>query len=160
MRQTPQTVNLLYSRGRSPSAENSSFVFSAWSPSNGKFCSEAQNRKREVSRTDFPNSPKANHCTLMDENCHDKVLTPFLKGGNMSICQLCAENSLLPEERNNLAASFLNEEKSRVALTVKGYPRCSHQNQTATKNNQVPHFDADTSLCAGSIQALSLKGED
>lgn len=114
VRQTPQTVNLLYSLGRSPSAENSSFVFSAWPPSNGKFCSEAQNRKREVIRTDFPNSPKANHCTLMDENCHGKVLTPSLKGGNTSTCQLCAENGLLPEGRNNLAASFLNEEGKQL----------------------------------------------
>lgn len=51
------------------------------------------------------------------------------------------------------------KKESRVALTVKGYPGGSHQNQTATKNNQVPHLDADTNLWAGSVQALSLKGE-
>lgn len=117
VRQTSQALNLLYSLGGSPSAENSSFVFSACSPSNRKFCSEAQNRKWEVSRTGFPSSPRANHCTFVDENYCGAVLPPFLKGTNVSICQVCAVNSPPPEERNHRAASFLND------IDSEGIPR-------------------------------------
>ena len=146
-------MNLRYSLGRPTSGENSSFVFSAWSPSNGKFCSEAQNRKQEVNRNDFPNSPKANHCTCYGWELRWGV-NPPLKGGTISICQLCTVNSLLPKERNSLSASFLSGggTQGRTDSEVK-------DTQTATRKTQVPTWMLTLFFESVPLKALFLKGK-
>ena len=133
-------MNLLYPFGRSPSGENSSFVFSAGPHSNGKFCSEAWNRKQEVNRTDFPNSSNANHCTCCGWELPWGVNLLSKRRSHANYAQKISYSRV---KRNAPSAFFLNGGK-QSGIDSGDNQGCPHQNQTATKNNEVSHFDAQT----------------
>lgn len=77
----------------------------------------------------------------------------------MSICQLCTENRLL-QGRKKQSISLLSKWKRKVERDWQWSKLKATQNQTATKNNQVLHFEAETLFSElVPLKALFLKGE-
>lgn len=127
-------------------------MFSAWSPSNGKFCSEAQNRKQEANRNDFPNSPKANHCTCYEWELRWSV-NPLLKRSNINLPTMYSKQPT--PKRKEQPISFLPKWGRKAGLDW----QWRIDTQTVAKNKQVPTWMLTLFSELVPLKALFLKGK-